>query len=110
MHEGGVAHGLLDQALARAAGKRLRRIAVRVGVLSGVAPESLEMHFEAALVEHDLDGVAVEIHPVPARIRCVCGSEFAPARFTDPCPACASLIGRTILAGRDCELEAVDLA
>ncbi len=110
MHEGGLAHQLLDQALDRAGGKRLSRIVVRVGVLAGVAPESLALHFEAAMAEHDLDGITIETRAVPARLKCPCGRDFEAMRLTDPCPACGRLDGRTVLSGRDCELESVDLA
>ncbi|MEK7474397.1 MAG: hydrogenase maturation nickel metallochaperone HypA [Candidatus Coatesbacteria bacterium] len=110
MHEGGLAHGLLDEALALAGGRRLTRIVFRVGVLSGLAPESLEMHLEASMAEHELDGVAIKSHVAPARLKCACGREFETMKMTDPCPACASLIGRTILSGRECDLEAVEVS
>ncbi len=110
MHEGGLAHGLLDKALAQAAGRRLTRMVVRVGALSGVAPESLEMHIEASMAEHDLEGISVEVHTLPARLKCSCGAEFEANRLTDPCPKCGATEGRTILAGRECEIDSVEVA
>jgi len=110
VHEGGLAHGLLDQALARAGAKRLTRLVVRVGALSGVAPESLEMHLEASMAEHDLEGITVGVHAVPGKVKCTCGRDFEVAKLTDPCPACGKLEGRTILGGRECDLESVEVA
>jgi hydrogenase nickel incorporation protein HypA/HybF len=69
--------------------KRISRIVVRVGELSGVSQEALRFAFHAISKGSIADGAEFVIEPVPARARCLsCGNEFAIQWITQACPEC----------------------
>ena len=112
MHEVALAQGVLDTVLKEAArhgGGHIPEIRLRVGRLSRVAPESLQLAFEALSRGTCAEGAKLLIEPVPLRVRCrscQAESEVAPERMV--CPACG---GREVevVAGMDLLLESFEL-
>ena len=94
MHELSIVISLLDIAreeLKKHGASKLKLVRVRVGALSNVVPEALEMAFETATMEGEFFGAKLEITSEPLVLRCgSCGQEFTPedVMFYAPCPHC----------------------
>jgi hydrogenase nickel incorporation protein HypA/HybF len=112
MHELSIAQSIVDSAREQAAahgGKRVLRIGVRVGEISGVAVEALEFCFGMTVKDTDLDGAALELERIPVRYRCgACGHEFQPVEFLADCPSCGSA-GAAMISGDELGLTFLEL-
>lgn len=107
MHELGVALELVELASQHANGRRVRKVAIEIGVLTAILPDALRFCFDAASEGTPLEGASLEISRPPGRARCrSCGAELALMRAFGRCACgCSEL---DWLAGdefRICELE-----
>lgn len=102
----------LEQALAKAreAGARqVHEIHLRVGALSGVVPDALQMAFEALRMGTPAEGAVLKIEEVPARYWCVvCDREFASDKMFAECPTCRCVSGE-LRVGRELELASMEI-
>ncbi|MFH1087998.1 MAG: hydrogenase maturation nickel metallochaperone HypA, partial [Chloroflexota bacterium] len=111
MHELAITEQILKLAVEKAndaGAKKVTRVSLVVGELSGVAPECVQFYFE--FLRHDsIAGEAtLSFAPVAARLRCRdCAAEFSPEAIW-VCPKCQ---GRniSIAAGRECHLESIEV-
>ncbi len=108
MHELSLAEGMLDIArdeLARHGCRRLRRLRVEVGAISGVVVDSLVFGFETLVAGTEHEGARLDVVRVPLRLRCgICGTEFDGedvAGSLTPCPSCGEVFGHGVLAGKE---------
>jgi hydrogenase nickel incorporation protein HypA/HybF len=112
MHELSIAQSIADSAREQAAShgaRRVLRIGVRVGELSGVAVDALQFCFEMTVKDTDLDGAALDTEAVPVLYRCAsCAHEFHPVEFLATCPACGS-DGAAMIAGDELGLSFLEL-
>ena len=112
MHELSIAQSIVDSAREHAAlngGRRVLRIGVRVGEISGVAVDALEFCFGMTVKDTDLDGAALDLEQIPVRYRCgSCAHEFQPAEFLADCPACGHA-GSAMVAGDELGLSFLEL-
>ena len=91
MHELALARSIVAIAEEAANGRRVRRVTVEVGALSGVMPQALSFCFDAVVMDSAINGATLELVELPARARCdACGAEFEQAHFISPCSACGS--------------------
>jgi hydrogenase nickel incorporation protein HypA/HybF len=94
MHELSIAQGILDivrQSVPEPQCGAVASVAVRVGRLSGVVPDSLEFCFEALVNDSPFEHARLAIEIVP--VRCVCEQCDTHFEIEDPiflCPACSS--------------------
>jgi hydrogenase nickel incorporation protein HypA/HybF len=109
MHEYAVAAGIVDAALESAAGRRIERMSLTVGLFSGVFADSLRFYLELIFEDKRLPVPELVLAHPPAGCRCDCGREYELARVLDPCPACGGH-RRTILSGRDCVVESLEVS
>ena len=102
----------LEQALeqARLAGaRRVHEIHLRVGALSGVVPEALQMAFEALTVGTLAEKATLKVENVPARFWCRnCQHEFTSETLFAECPTCRR-ISPELRAGRELELASLEI-
>src|SRR5262245_57027355 len=76
MHELGIALELVDAVTERAAGARVKRVVVEVGLLAAVLPDALDFCFGLACEGTPIEGAALSIVAEPARARCrACAEE-----------------------------------
>jgi hydrogenase nickel incorporation protein HypA/HybF len=112
MHELSIMQSALDQALeqARFAGaRRVHEIHLRVGVLSGVVPEALQMAFEALTAGTLADKAALKVENVAARFWCRdCHREFTSETLFAECPKCRR-VSPELRAGRELELASLEI-
>ena len=113
MHELSIMQSALSLALdqARQAGAgRVHIIRLRIGALSGVAPDALEFAFEALTPGTMAQGAELAIEHVPARFWCAtCTREFQSDDMFAECPDCHSVSGE-LRAGREMEVASLEIA
>lgn len=74
MHEGSIAQGVLQTALAAAGARQITRITVVTGVFSGMQRESLDLFFGQLSKGTAAQGATLEIRRPPAKVICdACG-------------------------------------
>jgi hydrogenase nickel incorporation protein HypA/HybF len=113
MHEVGLMQTALEVACdhaARAGAVRIHRIRLRVGALSGVVPEALEIAFAAAAPGTLADQAELVIEQAPVVCVCdECGAEFSPEEVVYHCPICEAICSR-VLTGRELELASLEVS
>ncbi len=112
MHEASLAVGMLEKITEIAKkenAKKVLKVRVKIGKLSGVVVDSFKFAFDATKKEFLFtENAVLEIEEVPAVYRCFdCGKKFeTETAYFPECPECKSL-NVTILSGE--ELQVVDL-
>jgi hydrogenase nickel incorporation protein HypA/HybF len=84
MHELGITRNIVAIVSEAAQGRKVRRVTLEVGALSGVMADALAFCFDVVAQGTALEGAALEILSVEGRARCsACGAEFeTPALYT----------------------------
>lgn len=113
MHELSLALGLLEnieETAFKQGFERVLAVHVRVGALSGIAPEALQFSWNLASAGTIAADSLLKIEDVPLVVYCdACGTERAPVRSSGlTCPECASACP-TIVRGRDIQLVSVEV-
>jgi hydrogenase nickel incorporation protein HypA/HybF len=112
MHELSIATALVEQVQAAVSsedGARVVRVTVRVGALSGVDPEALNLAFPIACEGTVVEGAELAIEHVSAEVECrSCGSRTAPPFPFFACESCGS-VEVEIASGRDLLLQSVEI-
>lgn len=107
MHEYGLCEGIVATVRRRAAGRRVGRVVVRIGVRHAALAAPMAQAFEAVTAGTEVSGARLDIVPVPLLIVCrACG---ASGDTSDPlalCPGCGG--DRVDLCGGD-ELTLVQI-
>ena len=110
MHEGGLGHNILDQALrlARAQGiTRVDNIHVRLGGLRPVEPDSVQFHFAHEAEGTPAEGAHLKLELVLPTVQCrACGQSENAEQFKATCSRCGSDDLEVIVAP---ELEVVGI-
>lgn len=100
MHEYGLCEGIVATVRHRAAGRRVGRVVVRIGVRHAALPAPMAQAFEEVTAGTEVSGARLDIVPVPLRLTCRgCG---ASGDTSDPlalCPGCGG--DRIDLSGGD---------
>ena len=100
MHELSIAQSILEtveQEAAKHDGRRVVRIGLRIGEISGVDPDALSFSFEVITRGTRLEQAALDIERVPLAYRCAeCGREFPVVNYEIACPACGGLETRPV--------------
>jgi len=96
---------------AKAAGAaRIVKLRLRVGALSGVAPESLRFAFDVVSADTMAAGASLEIEPVAVACWCAtCQVEFESEDCFGECPRCHNASGE-LRRGRELEIAAVEIS
>jgi hydrogenase nickel incorporation protein HypA/HybF len=89
---------------------RIHRLYLRVGELSGVVPEALELAFAAASPGTPADGAELIIDRVPVICRCEqCGKAFQPDDVVYLCSNCGAF-NSSVQQGRELELASLEVS
>lgn len=92
MHEWGYCAGILQAVQKRAAGRRVRRVRLRVDVLHRLDQAALQQAFSLAAHGSEAEDAMVALVCIAARCRCrICGSESEAADITVLCPNCGGM-------------------
>ena len=110
MHEVAIMEEAVRLAVEAAGARRVHKLSLRVGVLSGVVPDALRFAFDVVGKGTAVEGATLEIESVPAACWCAaCGEEFESRDLMDECPRCHNLSG-DLRRGRELEIASVEIA
>ena len=108
MHELGISRNIVAIAAEAAAGRRVRRVTLEIGKLSGVMPDAIAFSFDLVAQGTALEGAALEIREIEGRARCsACGVEFAAPSFLAACGCGSRRLEH--LAGEELNLKSLEL-
>jgi hydrogenase nickel incorporation protein HypA/HybF len=101
---------IIENAAARDAFLRVRRVWLEVGALSCVEPEAMRASFQAVARDTLAEGAVLELVRIPGRGRCpVCGALSPLAAREDACSSCGAYgllpVAGTELRVRELEVE-----
>lgn len=101
MHEMPVTQGILNMALETARGARVTDIYLRVGRMSAVVPESVEVFFDHLSKGTKADGARLHFETEPLQMACLdCGRTADLSQWVDERPHVT--MGRAIAQGCPC--------
>jgi hydrogenase nickel incorporation protein HypA/HybF len=100
---------MAEDAATTAGAKRILKLRLRLGTLSGVVEDSLRFAFDVVSHETMAAGATLEIEPVPGACWCApCQAEFECVDLFNECPRCHNPSGE-LRRGRELEIAAVEI-
>lgn len=89
--------------------KKIKKIGILLGDLSGVVSDSMEMYFELISKGTMAEGAVLEFTREKARLYCnQCQTEYIKEPGDFLCPVCGSL-GRFTDVGRECTVQNIEV-
>lgn len=86
MHELGITRSIVAIVAEHAAGRKVTRVALDVGRLSGLMSEAIRFSFDVVAEGTSVEGAQLEIRDIDGRGRCrKCQTEFATPQLYTPC-------------------------
>jgi hydrogenase nickel incorporation protein HypA/HybF len=108
MHELAITRNIVAIVGEAAKGRRVTRVILEIGKLSGVLADAVAFCFDIVAAETTVAGAALDIHEIDGRARCRdCGEEFAAATLFARCPCGSRRCER--LAGEELNVKAIEL-
>ena len=108
MHELGISRNIVAIVGEAAGGRRVRRVTLEIGRLSGVVREALEFSFDLVAQGTPAAGAVLEIREIEGRARCAdCAAEFAVPDFLAACICGSRRLAH--IAGEELNVKSVDL-
>jgi len=108
MHELGISRNIVAIVGEAAGGRRVRRVTLEIGRLSGVVREALEFSFDLVAQGTPAAGAVLEIREIEGRARCAdCAAEFAVPDFLAACTCGSRRLAH--IAGEELNVKSVDL-
>jgi len=89
--------------------RKVIKVMLEVGQMSGVVPESLEFCFEVCTKQTTLEGAVLEIARIAAVGKCkTCGEDFALLTHSFSCPKCEG-VDWEIISGRELIIKGMEV-
>ena len=109
MHELAIATEIAGAVCAKAAGRPVRRVTVRIGALTAVVPEAMRFCFTLAVEGTVADGADLEIEHRPGAGHCgSCGNDVILPDLILLCPCGSADV--TVTAGRDLQIVSMEVS
>ena len=100
---------MAEEAARSAGARRILKLRLRLGLLSGVVEESLRFAFDVVSRETLALGATLDIERVPGTCWCAtCQAEFECVDFFNECPRCHNPSGE-LRRGQELEIAAVEI-
>ncbi|MGL4395628.1 MAG: hydrogenase maturation nickel metallochaperone HypA [Hyphomicrobium sp.] len=104
MHELGITRNIVAIVAEHAAGRRVTRVALDVGRLSGVMSDAIRFAFDVVAAGTQIEGATLDIRDIDGRGRCrTCALEFATTTLYAPCPCGSRDVDR--IAGEELKVR-----
>ena len=112
MHELSITQSILSIALEQAKAvqaKKLTKINLTIGELSGIVDECVEFYFELLSKDTIAAEASLSFHQSPTKLRCRnCDITFLPDNLDWACPNCQEQ-KIEIISGRECYVESIEV-
>ncbi|MEV0900560.1 hydrogenase maturation nickel metallochaperone HypA [Actinoplanes sp. NPDC049802] len=109
MHELAIAENIVDTVCARAAGRPVRRVTVRIGALTAVLPDAMRLCWDLAATGTAAHGAALDLDLRPATV--FCRSCRTDRRLPDMIPLCpCGSADVTVTTGRELHIVSMEVA
>jgi hydrogenase nickel incorporation protein HypA/HybF len=109
MHELAITQSVVDQISERLGDAKVTRVALEIGLLSGVVSDSVRFCFDVCATGTTLQGARLEIIETPGRARCRrCEDCFGVEHLFALCP-CGSA-DLELIAGQELKIREVEIA
>jgi hydrogenase nickel incorporation protein HypA/HybF len=112
MHELSITQSMVELALGegkKAGAKKIGKINLVIGEMSGVVDESVSFYFGFLSKDTIAEGATLEFKRVPMTTRCKdCGNEFTPKEFDWTCPKCKGA-HLDVIAGDELRIESIEV-
>ncbi len=108
MHELSITCSIVEIAANTARGRKVHRVTVEIGQLSGVMTNSIALWFPEVAKGTAVEDANLDIREIAAIARCeTCGTEFPTPSLLTPCP-CGSFRYRR-LKGEELNVKSIEL-
>ncbi len=108
MHELGITRNIVAIVGDAAKGRKVRRVTLDIGDLTGVLSEAVAFCFETVAKGTSLEGAILDIRRIAGRARCdACGSEFEQATLYAPCRCGSRRLTR--LQGEELRIKSMEV-
>jgi hydrogenase nickel incorporation protein HypA/HybF len=108
MHELGISRNVVAIAAEAAQGRRVRRIILEIGKLSGVVPDALYFCFDVVAQGTLAEGAVLEIREIEGRARCMaCRNEFDTPSLITACRCGCRRLSR--LSGEELNVKSIQI-
>jgi hydrogenase nickel incorporation protein HypA/HybF len=108
MHEFSITCSIVDLVAETARGRKVHRVTVEIGQLSGVVADSIAFWFPEVARGTPIETASLDIREVAASARCDdCGAEFATPTMLTPCPCGSFRFAR--LRGEELKVKSIEL-
>jgi Zn finger protein HypA/HybF involved in hydrogenase expression len=85
MHEYSVALSIADLVIENSQGKRIEKVNLTIGDLSGISFDSLEMYLQLIFKDKGYQSVLLDAQFIPATFVCACGWQYVTANMAESC-------------------------
>jgi len=108
MHELGISRNIVAIVGEAAAGRRVRRVTLEIGKLSGAVSDAIAFCFDLAAQGTVLEGAALDIREIDGLARCTaCGTQFPMTTLLAACPCGSRRLTR--IAGEELNIKSIEL-
>lgn len=108
MHELGITRNIVAIVGDAAKGRKVRRVTLDIGDLTGVLGEAVAFCFETVAKGTALEGAILDIRRIAGRARCdACGLEFDQATLFSPCRCGSRRLTR--LQGEELRIKSMEV-
>ena len=95
MHEYSVALNIADLVLQHSQGKRIEKVNLSIGDMSGVFYDSLAMYLQLVLEEKGHKDVVLNPQFIPATFVCSCGKEYVTSKMGEAAPPAGDMTAKS---------------
>jgi hydrogenase nickel incorporation protein HypA/HybF len=108
MHELAITCNIVDLVAEAAQGRKVTRVTVEIGKLSGVMPGAIAFCFPEVARGTEAEAALLDIHEIDAAARCdICGTEFPTPSMLTACP-CGSVRFQRLI-GEELNVKSIEL-
>ncbi|MEX2607946.1 MAG: hydrogenase maturation nickel metallochaperone HypA [Kiritimatiellia bacterium] len=108
MHELSITREIVALATEKAGGRRVTRIALVIGRLSGIVADAIRFCFDVCVQSTPAEGARLEIEEIPGRGRCrVCGLELPMDQPFGQCECGSARI--ELIAGHEMRIKEMEV-
>jgi hydrogenase nickel incorporation protein HypA/HybF len=108
MHELSITCSVVEVVAEAAQGRKVSRVTLEIGKLSGVMPEAIAFCFPEVACGTALEAARLDIHEIDGSARCSsCGVEFATANLLTACSCGSPHFQR--LTGEELNIKSIEL-